>query len=137
MKVFISHAKETRALAKRIGDALSGSGLDVWDSEQEILPGDNWAEKIGQALESSQAMVVLLTAETLSSTTVRREIEYALSSKSFNKRLIPVFVFSEQDIRFESLPWILSHLNVINLPAYGKQEEGINQITKALQAAAA
>ena len=67
MKVFISHSHETRALAKKVGESLKRAGLDVW-TEQEILPGDNWAEKIGQGLASSQAMVVLLTPEALNST---------------------------------------------------------------------
>lgn len=135
MQVFISHSHETRSLAKKIGEALRRAGLDVWNSEQEILPGDNWAEKIGQALESSQAMVVLLTAEALNSPSIRHDIEYALSRKTFNKRLIPVLVDFEEGNH--AIPWILHHLNVVKLPAHGKQEEGINRITKALQAAVA
>jgi len=136
MKVFISHSHETKALAKEVGEALKRAGLEAWSHEQEILPGDNWAQKIAQALEESQAMVVLLSPHSLDSTMVRREIEYALSTKHFNKRLIPVLVGSEDDLPLEKLPWILNHLNVIKLPAYGRQEEGINRITQALQAVA-
>jgi hypothetical protein len=136
MKVFISHSHETRALAEKVGEALEQAGLEAWNHEQEILPGDNWAKKIAQALEESQAMVVLLSPDSLDSTMVRREIEYALSSKHFKNRLIPVLVGSEEDLPLEKLPWILSHLNVIKLPAYGKQEEGIHRITQALQAVA-
>ena len=69
MKVFISHSNETRALAQKVGEALKRAGWEVWN-DLEILPGDNWAAKIGQALESSQAMVVLLTPEALNSPTV-------------------------------------------------------------------
>lgn len=136
MKVFISHSHETKVLAKKVSEALKHAGLDVWNYEQEILPGDNWAEKIGQALESSQAMVVLLTPEALNSPTVLRDIEYALGRKTFNKRLIPVLVGSEENMPLQKFPWILRHLNVIKLPAYGKQEEGIARITQALQAVA-
>ena len=135
MKVFISHSHETKALAKKLGEALKRAGLEAWNDE-EILPGDNWAQKIAQALEESQAMVVLLSPDSLDSTMVRREIEYALSTKHFNKRLIPVLVGSEDDLPLEKLPWILNHLNVIKLPAYGRQEEGIDRITQALQAVA-
>ena len=93
MKVFISHAHENEALAKKLGKALKRAGWDVWDDEQ-ILPGDNWAEKIGQALEESQAMVVLLTGAALSSSNVRWEIDYALGTKRLKNRLIPVLVGS-------------------------------------------
>lgn len=136
MKVFISHSHESKGLAKKVSEALKHAGLEVWNGEQEILPGDNWAEKVGQALESSQAMVVLLTPEALNSQSVLRDIEYALGRKTFNKRLIPVIVGSEEDISLQKLPWILRHLNVIKLPAYGRQDEGIDRITQALQAVA-
>lgn len=133
MKVFISHSNETRNLAKKVSEALKRAGLEAWNYEQEILPGDNWAQKMGQALESSQAMVGLLTPEALDSPTVRSDIEYALGKETFSKRLIPVLVGSEDNISPEKLPWILKQLNVIRLPAYGKQEEGIDRITQALQ----
>ncbi|HYJ88051.1 MAG TPA: toll/interleukin-1 receptor domain-containing protein [Pyrinomonadaceae bacterium] len=136
MKVFISHSSETTDLARELSEALTRAGLEAWNHEQEILPGDNWAKKIGQALDESQAMVVLLSPGSLDSTTVRREIEYALGRKQFKNRLIPVFVGSEKELDLQKLPWILSHLNVIKLPAYDKQEEGINRITEALQAVA-
>jgi len=134
MKVFISHAHENKALAKNLGDALKRAGWDVWD-DQQILPGDNWAEKVGQALEESQAMVVLLTGNSLS-TNVRREIEYALGKKSLKNRLIPVLVGSEVNISTQSFPWILNHLKMIKLSESGREEDGIKQITEALQAAA-
>ena len=136
MQVFISHSHETRALAKELGEALRRVGLESWNHEQEILPGDNWAQKIAQALEESQAMVILLSPDSLDSTMVRREIEYALTKKHFKRRVIPVLVGSEDDLPLEKLPWILNHLNVIKLPAYGRQEEGIDRITQALQAVA-
>lgn len=134
MKVFISHAHENKALAQKLGKALKRDGWDVWDDEQ-ILPGDNWAEKIGQALEESQAMVVLLTGAGLSSN-VRWEIEYALGKKSLKNRLIPVLVGPEVNISTQNFPWILNHLKMIKLPESGREEDGIRQITEALQAAA-
>lgn len=135
MKVFISHSHETKALAKKVGEALERVGLEAWNDEQ-ILPGDNWAQKIADALRESQAMVVLLSPASFHSTMVLREIEYALITKHFNNRLIPVLVGSEDDSPLEKLPWILKHLNVIKVPAFGKQEEAIDRITQALQAVA-
>ncbi|HEV7798401.1 MAG TPA: toll/interleukin-1 receptor domain-containing protein [Pyrinomonadaceae bacterium] len=135
MKVFISRAPENEALAKKLGKALKRAGWDVWDDDQ-ILPGDNWAEKIGQALEETQAMVVLLTGSALSSSAVRWEIAYALGSKRLKDRLIPVLVGSEENTSTHNFPWILNHLKMIKLPESGKEEDGIRQITEALQAAA-
>jgi len=136
MKVFLSHTHKDSFLAKKIASALVASGLDVWNAETEILPGDNWAEKISNALKESDAMVVLLTPESLESRIIQREIEYALGNKSYNKRLIPVLVGSEENVSVESIPWILRRLNMIRLSKPEQTEEGINQITEALKLAA-
>ena len=81
-------------------------------------------------------MVVLLTPESLESRIIQREIEYALGDKSYNKRLIPVLVGSEENVSVESIPWILRRLNMIRLAKPEQTEEGINQITEALKLAA-
>ncbi len=93
-------------------------------------------KEIGKALEESQAMVVLITPNSLQSSWVHREIEYALSERHFNKRLIPVLVGSEEDLPLDRLPWILRHLQVIKVPSHGTQEQAIDKITEALQAVA-
>ncbi|MDT5059592.1 MAG: hypothetical protein QOH63_51 [Acidobacteriota bacterium] len=132
MRVFISHSHTNEILARKVTKALEQAGLDVWYADREIMPGDNWAGKIAEGLEESEAMVVLLTPDALDSKAVRREIEYALGEKSFNKRLIPVLVGSPDKYPENSIPWILRHLKIITLPEQG-QEEGIQQITQALK----
>ena len=60
MKVFLSYAMSDRAIAEKIRLKLSSAGLDVLDSEEFLVPGENWASRIGDALEGSGAMVVVL-----------------------------------------------------------------------------
>jgi TIR domain len=133
MKVFISHARKDIALVRKVASALKASGFEVWEEDQEIFPGENWAEKVAQALKECEAMVVLLTPEALSSSWVQDEIFYALGQASYAHRLIPVFVGSPEQIPQEKIPWILRHLKGINLPEPGKDEEGIAQIALALR----
>lgn len=136
MKVFLSYTHNDSFLAKKIASELVKTGLDVWNAETEIFPGDNWAEKVSDALKESDAMVVLITPESLESRVVRREIEYALGDKSYNRRVIPVLVGSEQSVPAESIPWILRRLQMIRLSKPEQTEEGISQITEALKQAA-
>jgi hypothetical protein len=137
MNVFISHSHKDEALARSVRTSLLEAGLEVWDAELEIMPGDNWAEKIAQALKEAEAMVVLLTPEALLSNAVRREIDYALSGNAFSGRLIPVLVGADEELLAAQIPWILRHLKVIRLPDSGKEnQEGIRQITQALQTVA-
>jgi len=136
MKVFLSYTHNDSFLAKKIASALVKKGLDVWNAETEILPGDNWAEKVSNALKESDAMVVLITPESLESRVVRHEIEYALGDKSYNNRLIPVLVGSEENLSVKSIPWILQKLQTIRLSKPEQTDESISQITEALNLAA-
>jgi len=136
MKVFISHASRDKDLVRSIANVLKESGMDVWDDTLEIYPGENWAEKIAQALEESQAMVVLLTPDAQISKWMEWEIEYALGKMAYNKRLIPVLIGDPQEFQKQNIPWIFRHLNMIYLPERGKNRESIKQIAKAIKEAA-
>ena len=132
MKVFISHAHTDEPLVKKVAASLKEAGLEVWDDTREIMPGDNWADKVAQALRESEAMVVLLTPDALRSSWVHREIENALGEQGYRKRLIPVLVGDPKELPKEDVPWILRHLRMIKLAEHGKEEEGIRQIAQAL-----
>jgi hypothetical protein len=130
MKVFMSYAREDKGIAKRLARLLEDAGLEVWD-DSSIMPGDNWAEKISQALKESQAMVVLVSAAALDSELVRREIEFALGTREYKGRLVPVFVEPRNDIPEDRLPWILRRLQGVELTDQA-EEESLQQIVHAL-----
>jgi hypothetical protein len=121
MKVFLSYAHEDQELARRVGDVLEEAGLQIWDAQREILPGDNWALRIGEALQDSHAMVVLLTPHGLASGAVRRDLEYAMGEKSYKHKLIPVILGGAGEMPHEKLPWILKHLPTMRVDP-GDQE---------------
>ena len=104
MKVFISHAHTDEPLVRKVAAVLEDAGLEVWDDTREIMPGDNWADKVVQALQESDAMVVFLTPDAMRSRWVRRDIEYALGEQSYRKRVIPVFVGDPQEFSREEIP---------------------------------
>lgn len=110
MKVFLSYASQDERHARELRERLAAAGLEVWDSNERLFPGDNWALAIGKALEQAQAMVVLLSPDSVASQNVRREIEYALVSTKYQKRLIPLVVRETREI-----PWILKKLPLMRL----------------------
>jgi len=61
MRVFLSYSQADAGVAKKLVAQLSEWGIQVWDPGEEVLPGANWALKIGQALQQSRAMIVLLS----------------------------------------------------------------------------
>src|SRR5262245_20728775 len=135
MKVFISHSGKDDSLAEQIASHLERAGLEVWFDRREIMPGDNWADKIAQGLRESDAMVVLLTEDALGSESVRRDIDYALSQKPFRRRVVPVFVGDSKNRRDE-VPWILDRLQSVNLKENGANDEALQHLTQVLRDAA-
>ena len=57
----------------------------------------------------------LLTPNSVSSSHVRREIEYALGSKNYSNRLIPVVVGGREQVPMGKIPWIVRQLPWIEL----------------------
>lgn len=109
MQVFISHAGETQGLVRRIAQALEDEGLRAWDPYFEVLPGDNMPEMAAQALAESEAMVVLLTPESLNSRWVQSDIDYAIGHMAYANRLVPVIV---GDSPVKEAPGILKRLPI-------------------------
>jgi hypothetical protein len=136
MKVFISYSSKDEALATKIVHSLEEAGLDAWYKKREILPGDNWAEKVASGLKESNAMVVLVTPDALESDAVLSSISYALSEPSFSKRLIPVVVGGSEEALGDKMPWIFKHLHTIKLSKDGQNEEQFKEIAQALKDAA-
>ncbi|MBP6690321.1 MAG: DUF805 domain-containing protein [Hyphomonadaceae bacterium] len=70
--VFISYAREDRAQAERIARGLEAMGLSVfWDNE--IPPGQTWADYIESKLNQCNAAVVLWSENSTKSQWVREE----------------------------------------------------------------
>ena len=134
MKVFITHSHGNRPLVRQVVKTLKQAGLEVWDDEYDTYPSDNWAKVTGEALEQSDALVVLITPDALDSVIVHRDIGYALSNIQFEYRVIPVLVGVDLSVAKENFGWIMHHLDSIILPVSNGHQEGIDQITYALQA---
>jgi len=102
MRVFISHSHRDKPFAAILNKALRDAGVEVWIDEMEILPGDNIVKKIDQGLSSSDAIIVLLSKDYVSSKWAMQELSV------FTARSI-----SEEDIRI--LPILLEDCD---LPIY-------------------
>jgi hypothetical protein len=113
--VFLSYARSDRDLVKKIRHELSEAGWEVWDPDQDILPGANWTVELKAALDSASALVVFISPEAMASRSVSHEIEYALGAKHLRGRLIPVTIRPTKDA-----PWILDSLQSVQYQSPGK-----------------
>jgi TIR domain-containing protein len=129
MKVFLSCVAQDEAWAATLRSRLEAEGLEVWNPRQSILPGDNFAAMHGDALAKADAMVVLLSPDSVHSEWIRSEIQYALGTPRFKGRLIPVLVRPTSGI-----PWILQTLQMVEA---GNPAEAADRVVQALSAVAA
>jgi TIR domain len=107
-KVFLSYSRADEKAAREISASLQNAGFKVWDPEREILPGSNFAAPLQQALDTADAMVVLLSPDFSGSKYLQYEVEFALGTERFSGRLIPVLLRETKDY-----PWIFDKLQMI------------------------
>ena len=132
MKVFISHAAADAGLARQLAEVLEQAGMEVW-YDQQVLPGQNWAAEIGKALESSEAMVVLVTPAALASDHVHHALTFALGHKAYHGRVIPVLVEPEGTLPKDDFPWILQKFEGVELSKYRQPRRGLRRVAKLLE----
>ena len=120
MKVFISYAHRDKRLAFQLAEQLSVAGFSVPNVIGEIVPGDNWARELGRALDEADVMVVLLTRGALDSDALRGSIQYGLTSKHFERRLVPVLIDCPTTEAGKDVPWILLQMDPIRMKSASK-----------------
>lgn len=133
MKVFISHSYQDSGLARLVAEGLSHRGLTPWLAENEIFPGDNWAEAVAKALRESDAMVGLVTPVSGAAPQVRQELGYALTNKAYQGRVIPLIVGDRENVPPNAFPWILDKYGVVQVPSEEGLEGAFDQIAESLE----
>jgi hypothetical protein len=130
MQIYISHSSDDKELARSLAAELERAGLAVWNEDHEILPGDNWAKKIGQALESSDVLIALVTTPGPIAEELARDVQYALTQgEHYNGRVVPVFVGAPA-FGAEEIPWILRKLDPVKLTTPG---DGFRSVIQRIQ----
>ena len=82
----------------------------MWRDTSDIRGGSAWREAISQAINGSQAVVVLLSVQATDSESVARELSLA---DEMSKLILPVVV-GECDVRLGRLAYTLSGLQLID-----------------------
>jgi hypothetical protein len=135
MQVYISHAALDREIAGRLSAELARAGFKVWNADDVILPGDNWALEMGKALESSDVMVVLFSRHASQWPTLRQDVQYAVTSGKYPPdRVVPVLLdFATFDVG-KDVPWVLLRLDPVYLES---SSPDFTKVVTRVQAAAA
>jgi TIR domain-containing protein len=85
--IFLSYSTTDRSFADDLLQRLEAKGVRVWMAPRDVRPGSDYSESIQDAIETSAAVVALVSGEANRSRHVRAEIEIAFSC---GKALFPV-----------------------------------------------
>ena len=77
--VFISYASRDKSIAEAVCATLESKHIPCWIAPRDVLPGTEWAEAIVDAIDSSRALVLVLSDASNTSPQVIREIGRAAS----------------------------------------------------------
>ena len=79
--VFISNASHNTAVANDVSAALEGQGLKCWIAPRDVTPDAHHAGEIVHAIDSAEAIVLILSKDAATSPHVLTEIERATSKR--------------------------------------------------------
>jgi hypothetical protein len=126
--VFISHSHRDKLIAKRIASDLEKAGHEVWIDDAEIRVGDDFFDKISEAINQVDYFLVLLSFESIKSKWVQLELEHALNreNKYSSFSVLPVMIDNTE------LPKSLSHKEYFNLTEHTDYHKCIHKIKTAI-----
>ena len=88
-QIFISHVEENADVALGIADGLEEAGYGTWCYERDALPGPSYLLQTARQIESSAAVVLLISADSLGSHQVTAEVVRAHESA---RPFVPVLI---------------------------------------------
>ncbi len=124
-RVFISYSRHDQPFATRLAAHLKEHHFNVWLDVFEIQAGKSWARQIGEALDSSHLLLLVLSPDSLESGNVEDEWNYFLDKRKpivpilYRPCEIPYRLFKLQYVDFTSLSYgsALAQL-IVNLNTY-------------------
>src|ERR1700733_8727194 len=93
--IFISYSRKDSAQALELAERLRLSGMHVWIDQHGIEAATSWSNEIVQAIDGAKVVIVLLSAYSIISHNVIKELSIASEAK---KSILPI------DIEAVTLP---------------------------------
>jgi hypothetical protein len=110
-EVFLSHSSKDRKFAGHLAETLRRHGIPVWYSRTNILGAQKWHDEIGAALKRCDWFLIVLSANSVRSIWVKRELLYVLNQSRFENRILPVILFP---CNYDELSWTFSASQIVD-----------------------
>lgn len=125
-KIFVSYSRKDRDCAQSIVDALRARNIAVTKDTDDVLPTEEWRDRLQQLIEESDTVAFLLSPNSVRSEVCAWEVEYATSR---SKRIAPIVI---EHVDGDAIPPLLARLNFILCTPRDSFEDAINTLVSAL-----
>ena len=90
--IFLSYSRKDHASAEKLKQRIEGLGYSVWMDVEDLRGGDLWRRQIVEGIEHCRLYIILLSAHSIESDNVRRELDLARAKRV---PILPVCAHSE------------------------------------------
>ena len=148
--VFLSHSSKDKRFVRNLAAKLEQARIRVWLDEAELKIGQSLIERLREAIDSVDFLIVVLSKSSITSSWVQKEIEIAMNQEIKNRRIkvlpilkeyveLPGFLegklyidFSHQSMRFKSTQKLIEHiLTYERWLARSRLEESLSKMVTA------
>lgn len=124
--VFVSYSRKDEVFVERAKAKLEELDLEVWLDLEAIAPSSKWREEIQYGIEGSEALIVVVSPDSMTSAEVRNEIDRA---EQLGKRIVPV---EFRQYPPESAHHAISSRNWIRWRSDDEEADAVAKIKRAL-----
>ncbi len=127
LRAFVSYSRSDLGEARKLRDALIAEGIDAYLDVEDIVKGEPWRERLGRLIASADALIFLLSPDSVASDVCGWEVNEA---ERLGKRVLPVVTrHTPQD----AVPGRLSRLNYTFLDTPEKRDAEFPKLLSALR----
>ncbi|MGH3854903.1 MAG: toll/interleukin-1 receptor domain-containing protein [Pseudonocardiaceae bacterium] len=124
--VFVSYARKDLLFVRRLTAALRARGRKVWVDLEDIIPSTRWMAEIRTAITEADAVVVVITPDSVASEVCRIELDCATEA---SKRLVPILA---RETPADGVPSALAELNWLSFLDGTDFEAGVDRLVEIL-----
>ncbi len=77
-RIFVSHSSLDKEFANLVAARLRETDMEPWVDSENILVGDDILDSLGSGLKTMDLFVLIVSAASLSSSWVEREVKFAI-----------------------------------------------------------
>jgi tetratricopeptide (TPR) repeat protein len=94
--LFLSHSHADKPFVRQLSNDCEQQGISVWVDEAELLIGDSLIQKIQAAIDRTRFFAAVVSANSVDSEWVKKELEQALESEisSRSVKVLPILLGS-------------------------------------------